>query len=860
MRWFGRGVVLLVLIAACASIKPAPAPEKRAAADTGSGAATDASSWLEVRDVRVEPVGAGRRVIFVLSREPDGVENFGLVTPPRLVIDLAGPRQPGTAPVANYPFPDDLVSGVRVGSHGGALRAVLDLARSAGTHSVRREGTNVIVDLGDTSLAGAPSAPVQQAAAPAPEDADAAGAETHRAAAPDGAGLAVRDVHIEPVGAGRRLVIELTRAPDRVRDFVLTDPPRLVIDANGPAPTKPAMARFPISDDVVSRVRAATNGGVLRVVIDLREPPGAHAVHQDGTRVVADLGDTGRSEISPASTDLALAPLVVADLPVGAELDGDAPAAEPVAHVQQVAAGDAEASKPAPSDAPPAREAARPRSEKPAAPSPVADPPPVAAPHAEQAVRRASGTEPAFTGQRISLDFKDADIQNVLRVLADVSALNIIATDDVRGKVTLHLNDVPWDQALDLVLRSNRLEKTHEGNVVRISTVARLKEEREALRAAEDAERELEPLRVRYIKVNYARADELLIDKVKGVLTDRGSVTFDDRTNTVIVRDIPHGIDDAAELIRQLDVQSPQVLIEANIVEATEDFARGLGVQWGYQNNQGPQTGNPTGVNFPGTVGVSGAGLGAGTPTTPAQAGVTHLPVPFIADFPVPTGFGSGFGPGIGSALDLALGSIDGSQSLAARLTALEEAGKGRVVSRPRVITMNNVAATIQSLTILRVKMPSTGTVINTGTGGAAGGASTATEKINTGITLVVTPQISADGFVLMNIYAKSSQPDFTRTVDGIPNEISREANSNVLIKDRETVVLGGIFRQTTDDRESGLPYLRSVPALGWLFKRLLRNKHHEELLVFLTPKIVTAGTASLPPADRLWEERRQGG
>ena len=173
---------------------------------------------------------------------------------------------------------------------------------------------------------------------------------------------------------------------------------------------------------------------------------------------------------------------------------------------------------------------------------------------------------------------------------------------------------------------------------------------------------------------------------------------------------------------------------------------------------------------------------------------------------------------------------------------------------------MNNVAATIQSLTILRVKLPSTGTVINTGTGGAAGSASTATEKINTGITLVVTPQISADGFVLMSIYCKSSQPDFSRQVDGIPNEVSREANSNVLIRDGETVVLGGIFRNTSADSESGLPFLRSVPGLGWLFKRQLKANHHEELLVFLSPKIVAAGTAALPPAEKLWEERRHGG
>ena len=158
-------------------------------------------------------------------------------------------------------------------------------------------------------------------------------------------------------------------------------------------------------------------------------------------------------------------------------------------------------------------------------------------------------------------------------------------------------------------------------------------------------------------------------------------------------------------------------------------------------------------------------------------------------------------------------------------MTALEEAGKGKVVSRPRVVTMNNVAATIQSLTILRVKLPSTGTVINTGTGGAAETANTATEKINTGITLVVIPQVSSDGFVLLNIYAKSSVPDFSRTVEGIPTEIAREANSNVLVRDGQTVVLGGISRTSGDDRETGVPFFRRVPGAGLVLQAQPREQ-----------------------------------
>jgi len=887
MRRSGGAVVLVVIGLACSPIKTAHAPADAPATTAGAQAAPGSeATWIDVTNAEVAQIGAGRRLTLALTRTPEVVRDQERGSPPRLVLDLDGPRPAEPRQVTAFPLSDELVSRVRVGSFGGKLRAIVDLSHAPGPHAVRSEGAKVIVDLGDTSLAAAAPARAARkrpgALGAAATPAVAAPVETPGAPpAGDTTPLAVRDVRVEPLGEGRRLVIELTRPPDDVRDFTLSAPPRLVMDVHGPLPAKPAvLTRFPLTDDMVAGVRVATNGGALRIVADLNHPALTHTVHREGNRLVADLGDTGTAENAPAAHLMLVAEFENDAAAAEAEFDGETapppPAAEPPA---RVAAAEPEAKQPPPPAAepepappPPAAEpparvaAAEPGAKQP--PPPAAEPEPAATPepappahvaslpHAPppaQPVRR----EAIFTGQRISLDFKDADIQNVLRVLADVSGLNIIATDDVKGKVTLHLNDVPWDQALDLVLRSNRLEKTQEGNVVRISTVSRLKEEREALRAAQDAERELEPLRVKYVRVNYAKADEALIEKVKGVLTDRGSVTFDDRTNTIIVRDITRGTDDASQLIHELDVQSPQVLIEANIVEATRDLARALGVQWGYSHRAGPQTGNPTGLNFPGTVGIGGAGLNDGSAPV-ASNSVARSPVPFMFDFPVSSGFG-GFGAGSGSSLDLVLGSLDGANALAARLTALEQQGKAKVISRPRVITLNNVAATIQSLTILRVKLPSTGTVINTGTGGAAGSASTATEKINTGITLVVTPQVSGDGYVLMSIYAKSSQPDFTqgRSVDGIPNEISREANSNVLIKDGETVVLGGIFRNTFDSSETGVPYLRGIPVLGWLFKRLQTTNHYEELLVFITPRVVASGTAALPTADRLWMERR---
>jgi type IV pilus assembly protein PilQ len=463
-----------------------------------------------------------------------------------------------------------------------------------------------------------------------------------------------------------------------------------------------------------------------------------------------------------------------------------------------------------------------------------------------------------YTGQRISLDFKDADIQNVLRILADVSGLNIITTDDVQGKITMRLVEVPWDQALDSILKARGLDMVRDGNIIRVSTVEKLKEEREALRAANEAQAQAEPLKVRYIKVNYAKADEKFVKKVQEILTERGSATWDERTNTIVVRDIDKGIADAEELITHVDTQTPQILIEASIVEATENFSRDLGVQWGYTYKASPETGNAPGVNFPGRINAGGSGLGTGVGST-APGQIPMGRVPFIADFP------ANVAPGAGSAFDVLLGSIDGTKSLAARLTALEREGKGKIISRPRVVTLNNQPAKIESLEILRVKLPSTGTVISTGAGGVAGSSQAATEQIKTGITLTVTPQLSSDGFVFLDVFAKSStlQPPAQSQApspDNIPNEISREAESHVLIKDGETFVLGGVFRNTLNDNENGIPYLRAIPVLGWAFKNTLTNDNRQELLVFITPRSVRArgseDLASLPSAEVLWQDR----
>ena len=206
------------------------------------------------------------------------------------------------------------------------------------------------------------------------------------------------------------------------------------------------------------------------------------------------------------------------------------------------------------------------------------------------------------------------------------------------------------------------------------------------------------------------------------------------------------------------------------------------------------------------------------------------MPVPFIADFPAST-----VAAGSGSTFDLALGSIDGSKQLSARITALENEGKAKVISRPKVTTANNQIACIASVLIQRVRLPSAGTIIGSGGGAQA----VALQDITTGIILQVVPQVSADGFVLMQLRVVSSTPGATTPPDNIPSTIDREASTTVLIKGGETLVLGGVFRDNSLDQENGIPWFRSIPGLSWLFKRMLRNNVREELLIFLTPRIV---------------------
>ncbi|MBN8550141.1 MAG: type IV pilus secretin PilQ [Deltaproteobacteria bacterium] len=423
---------------------------------------------------------------------------------------------------------------------------------------------------------------------------------------------------------------------------------------------------------------------------------------------------------------------------------------------------------------------------------------------------------PKYTGRLISLDLQDTDIDNALRIIAEVSNLNIIASEDVTGKVTLRLIDVPWDQALDVILKTNGLDKVQEGNVIRIAPVEKLRQEREALKQAIQAADDLEPLTVKYIRISYAKAADLK-PLVEAVLSERGGVTYDERTNQLIVKDIHKGVRNVAELVAKLDLRTPQVLLETQIVEASRSLLRDLGSELGFRYVQSPETGNPTGYNFPNSVAVGGSVAGGNASSFPAQVSAAA-----------------------GSAVSFLFDSADGTKSLSTRITALESEGKVRVISRPAVATTNNKQAQIKSVEKIRVKTPSGGNSVSVGQGAQSQGGSggIATETIEIGITLEVTPQASPDYYVLLDINAKSSTFG-DRTVDGIPSERERSATSTILVSSGQTFAMGGIYKISDKDNVDGVPFFKDIPFIGHLFRHQKIDKSDEELIFFITPRIV---------------------
>jgi type IV pilus assembly protein PilQ len=459
--------------------------------------------------------------------------------------------------------------------------------------------------------------------------------------------------------------------------------------------------------------------------------------------------------------------------------------AQPAARTVEPAARPA-----APAVAPVQRTAA---AQAPAAQAPAVQPEPVTA------------AQPRYTGNPVSLDFQGADLRAVLRTFSEISGLNLVIDPTIQGTVDVALRDVPWDQALDIILRANKLGYVVDGTIVRIAPLTVLADEESQRRKLSEEQALAGELRVLTRSLSYAKAEDLRELLTQTVLSQRGSIQFDQRTNTIIINDLSERLDRANALMSTLDRPEPQVEIEARIVQTSRDFARNLGVQWGIGARASQDLGNTLPLAFPNQGAVSG------------RTGAT-----------APDGTGSMVNLGVApatSAIGLALGSVNGAVNLDVALTALESTGQGRILSTPRISTQNNIEAEITQGVQIPVQTVANNTV-------------TVTFK-DAALTLRVTPQITATNTVIMRISVENASPDFSRAVGGIPPIDTQRALTQVLVGDGDTTVIGGIYVSREQMSQDRTPGLHRIPLLGWLFQRNEFADESRELLIFITPKIM---------------------
>lgn len=417
-----------------------------------------------------------------------------------------------------------------------------------------------------------------------------------------------------------------------------------------------------------------------------------------------------------------------------------------------------------------------------------------------------------YRGRRMSIDLQDADIHTVFRFVADTAELNIVASDDVKGTVTVRLKDVPWDQALASVLQAKGLAAQRFGNIIRVAPIETIKAEQQAALEKDKAEKLLEPLEIYVAPLNYAQALDVQ-EQLSELLTERGTIQVDERSNQLIIKDVRDSIAMMRELLKRVDRANRSVSIEARFVEATSNKVHQLGIQWGSSVDASGATGYQTGAFFPNSVGVSGGLTRAGASQF-YSAGSDSL----LVDLGT-TGGSSG-------ALAFSLGSIPGLIDLDARLSALESEGWGRVVSSPRVNVMDNTSATVKQGEAIPFE-----TVSNGGT---------QVQLVDAVLEFAITPHITTDGHVQLDVKIKNNRADFSRTVQGRPAIAKKELETKVIVADGDTAVLGGVYATEETWAQERVPGLGSIPLIGYLFKNSATSSKQNEMLVFITPRIVT--------------------
>ena len=413
---------------------------------------------------------------------------------------------------------------------------------------------------------------------------------------------------------------------------------------------------------------------------------------------------------------------------------------------------------------------------------------------------RRNAEKPVYTGEKLSLNFQDIDVRSVLQLIADFTSLNLVASDTDQGGITLRLQNVPWDQALDLVLKTKGLDKRKIGNVLLVAPAdeiaARERQEMESLKQIA----ELAPLRRELLQVNYAKAADIAklfqsVTSAEAKADERGSITVDDRTNNIIAYQTQDRLDELRRIVSQLDIPVRQVMIEARIVEATVGYDKALGVRWG---------GSSTNGNFT-------AGGGTAQPTT-LTGQSTSAPYVDLGAAGATSGIGISF--------------LTDNTTLDLELSAMEKTGNGEIVSQPKVVTSDKETAKILK-----------GTEIPYQESSSSGATSVSFKEAS--LSLEVTPQITPDNRIIMEVKVTKDEPDYLNMVNGVPPIKKNEVNAKVLVSDGETIVIGGVFSNTQSKTVDKVPFLGDVPYLGRLFRRDVVSEDKTELLVFLTPRIM---------------------
>ncbi|HEX7185851.1 MAG TPA: type IV pilus secretin PilQ [Thermoanaerobaculia bacterium] len=853
--WQRRIASLAVLAVAgwygCTSSKPArvveaaPAETREASASAKPAAAAAEIRTLDLREGAPEvfvDLEASAPLVWTSFRNADG----------KVVVEL--PNAVPAAGVSDLSPEEGLIASLDVenGTEGSRpITRLIIATRQEAEHSVTAEGNRLQVRLLPVEAQAAegtaqeqtpgqlafeplaqPGGSAGEPASPAPEGTPSgagtmAGGTPDRpqvAPTPDGA-RATRLDAIEVLASGGGSVVRISGDGEfPYSTFALAEPDRFVIDLDGVI-NRSSRTTLTVDGGVVERVRVAQfkpyPKPVSRVVFDLRGrvspiiertsdalivsfPEGGTASMQEemGTPTADDAEAEAEEEPAPppaerpavtppapspaAASDLALAPRTP---PAPVTTVAQAPRNPSGIEIEEAPVADPPSSRPPSVQIQPSTPAPR---EVPATGLGTAAP----GPFQPQAVGE---TERIYTGEPIDLKVTNAEVTEVIRTFAQISGLNIIVQPGVSGQVTAELDNVPWDQALEQVLKINNLSYELEGNIMRIAPVNVLRQEAQEKQQLAAAQSLSIPLRTVFRRLSYADAAAIasLLGRSGqgGLLSQRGSVIVDQRTNSLIIKELPAFMDTVISVIDRLDIPEPQVMIEARIIETTKRFNRDFGITWGFDGVSSAANGNTTGLIFPNNGTVSG---GVNAP-----------------------------GGGNTGSINLRLGNVLNTFTLDVALQAAESEGLIHILSAPKVATLNNQQASIQSGLQIPIQTIANNTVT--------------VQYVNATLRLDVTPQVTAEGTVMMTVNITKREPQLAFLVPGATNApiATKEASTRLLVRDGGTAVIGGIYKVSNDQGEDRVPGLANIPIVGHLFKNRSRREENEELLIFITPRVI---------------------